>query len=381
MGRPPASPSRRRKLRRVFILLALLLVTGGVAVIGEIAVRVYVARVLPESVRYRSHDPTDDDFALGELFEPTGEDRLVYTMKPGLRGRFLGAEIRTNSLGMRGVEVTAKHPDVTRIVALGDSNTFGWGVREDEAWPAVLERLLNESLADARRFEVLNLGIPTYDSIQEAEILRRLGPTLDPDFVVVLYDPNDIVLVDFLRQISPRSRRLLLIRFLLHKAGWMNAQEFWLDEIPRSLRDHVGPSSARRAYEEIARICEELGAPLLVLSTAHEVFEMVPALVEDPAMDPVARACAELEIPYRPTFPRTRAYCLASGLSGRELWLRWPEDFHPTPERQELIAEEAFRGIKDHGMGAVGSLASGNIRNIAPSPSPRRIARPLRSRP
>ena len=45
-----------------------------------------------------------------------------------------------------------------RILCLGDSHTYGWGVKRREAWPAQLEALLDPPGAPAR-FEVLNLGV------------------------------------------------------------------------------------------------------------------------------------------------------------------------------------------------------------------------------
>lgn len=57
--------------------------------------------------------------------------------------------VDTNSLGLRGPEPA---PGGTRVLAVGDSVTFGWGVADDESWPARLSGELGVT--------VLNGGVP-----------------------------------------------------------------------------------------------------------------------------------------------------------------------------------------------------------------------------
>src|SRR5690348_1023833 len=72
--------------------------------------------------------------------------------------------VHTNAEGFRGVRPVApdKPADVTRIIAVGGSTTFDTQVSADSAaWPARLERLLNEQLP-GHRIEVINAGVPGY---------------------------------------------------------------------------------------------------------------------------------------------------------------------------------------------------------------------------
>ena len=87
------------------------------------------------------------------IIAETGLPDLPYVLRPNGSGiqRFgsdprselePGARLtyRINSLGLRGPETTRSKPaGVFRVLALGDSFTFGAGVRAEHAWPAVLE--------------------------------------------------------------------------------------------------------------------------------------------------------------------------------------------------------------------------------------------------
>jgi len=72
-----------------------------------------------------------------------------------------------------------KEPGVFRILILGDSVSFGWGVARDETFGAVLERELNATRGPVR-FEVVNTGRPMVNTSYELGVLLGLSPeTLD----------------------------------------------------------------------------------------------------------------------------------------------------------------------------------------------------------
>lgn len=88
----------------------------------------------------------------------------------------------TNAIGIRDREVGERKRGRHRILAIGDSFTYGWGVDEEQAWPKVLERLLGEKKRDA---EVFNLGCPGGSVDAYALIAEKAIPLLKPDLVVI----------------------------------------------------------------------------------------------------------------------------------------------------------------------------------------------------
>ncbi len=101
--------------------------------------------------------------------------------------------IDTNSLGLRDLEFDVqKAPNEYRVLALGDSMTYGMGVRLDLSWPQVLEARLREELA--RPVEVINAGFATAGSDPSSYHVwvRDNGIHFEPDLVLVGLCLNDI---------------------------------------------------------------------------------------------------------------------------------------------------------------------------------------------
>jgi hypothetical protein len=118
-------------------------------------------------------------------------ERLGTFAQPNLdvRKTFGGHErvvrITTNAFGLRGqAGLDGRAPDVRRIVALGDSFTFGAAVEAEEAWPARLEALLNGRAA-GRRWQVVNAGMPGHGTGQELMLYRMLEDRFRPDLVIL----------------------------------------------------------------------------------------------------------------------------------------------------------------------------------------------------
>ena len=117
---------------------------------------------------------------------------ILEIAKPNVRGIFKGAYFRTNSAGLRSPEIpTAAPEDVFRIVITGDSVTQGWGVEEEDAYPAQLEVLLN-SVEDGRRYEVINAGRGGANIGLAVRRARYAAELYDADMIVYGFTPNDI---------------------------------------------------------------------------------------------------------------------------------------------------------------------------------------------
>ncbi len=104
---------------------------------------------------------------------------------------------------------------VTRILAIGDSTTFGWGVAYEDSWPARLERELGER---GQQVEVLNAGVPAMGITGMAAYLQNVAPSLGLHGVVFSCrpPPGDMVGAQTYRHTIARSKEILSgTRFLV----------------------------------------------------------------------------------------------------------------------------------------------------------------------
>jgi hypothetical protein len=123
------------------------------------------------------------------LLEATGAAEPPYRLRAGVRLAVLGRDVRVSSLGLRGPEIAPRPPSGSRrVLVLGDSVAFGWGLDEAESFPAQLEGQLRARGVAA---EVLNAGVPGYSTASEAALHRELAPELAPDAVVLAVSLND----------------------------------------------------------------------------------------------------------------------------------------------------------------------------------------------
>jgi SGNH hydrolase-like domain, acetyltransferase AlgX len=107
------------------------------------------------------------------------------------REREFDVEIRLNSEGFRQPDFAPADRALAKIVAIGDSFTFGHGVEGEDAYPRVLERLLDARLPAG--VQVVNAGVPGRWVDEYYLELRERSLRLDPNLVVVgLFVGNDI---------------------------------------------------------------------------------------------------------------------------------------------------------------------------------------------
>lgn len=99
--------------------------------------------------------------------------------------------VQTNSDGLRNAEEVSPNADL-RILAVGDSLTFGPYVPNEETWPGWLENTLRTDLYPARAVQVLNAGVAGYTIQDEYYYLAERGALLKPDLVILAFFPNDI---------------------------------------------------------------------------------------------------------------------------------------------------------------------------------------------
>jgi lysophospholipase L1-like esterase len=175
----PAHPAERRLMwaRRVMLLA---LSCGLALLVCEL-----IARMVFLAPPYPYREPS-----LAYIRHP----QLIYFHKVKQVGWIDDGKASINSLGLRGAEPAIPKPaGMFRILAIGDSLTFGWGVNDAETFCALVEAGLNRG-QPAQRVDVVNGGVSGYTTRQERTLLSIFGPKLQPDLVLVGFYWNDLLM-------------------------------------------------------------------------------------------------------------------------------------------------------------------------------------------
>jgi lysophospholipase L1-like esterase len=161
------------------------LLAGSLAfslVLGEVAVRCVAPQGLPSQTEIRG-------YVIRGMY--VADARAGYRLTPGFSGRLERREHVTdfsvNAAGLRGGEIGPKSK--RRVLALGDSMTWGWGVSQGEEWIHAAAREV--ARLGGPEIESLNGGVNGYGTANELARLEELGPELSPDLVLVGFFIND----------------------------------------------------------------------------------------------------------------------------------------------------------------------------------------------
>ncbi len=120
------------------------------------------------------------------------DDDLCYKLKNNAEGiqnsREFKVKLTTNSIGIRDRSYSwEKGDDTFRILMLGDSHTFGWGVELDNTFTELIESRI-KLINPFSKYEVFNCGVYGYGTTHQYMYLEKYGFDLKPDLVIIAMD-------------------------------------------------------------------------------------------------------------------------------------------------------------------------------------------------
>jgi len=156
----------------VFALLATLAVLGGAELVARVAGTV-------KGDLERAREAPQETWL--NYSESIGWER-----RPGFRGEIAGMYREFDAQGfiVGDLATAGSASNKKRVLFFGDSNTFGFGVSTEEAFPKQVERRL-PGIAS------INLGVIGYSSHQGYLAVQKNLPVLQPDLIVVSFNFND----------------------------------------------------------------------------------------------------------------------------------------------------------------------------------------------
>lgn len=186
---------------------------------------------------------------------------LFWRLKPNLNTMFQGVNLKTDAWGFRvkdkGVKLK-KDKDVVRIMCLGASPTFGWGIDVKEAYPAQLEKMLI-TRTGRKNIEVVNCGMIGYTSYQGVNFLKNEIIKFSPDVVTVSYGVNDLDKYRFYRnsrksdrEIGDENKPVVFLENIFERSRLFRALRKAVSE--KKEQSISRPKDIRKLYSEKRRV-------------------------------------------------------------------------------------------------------------------------------
>ena len=116
---------------------------------------------------------------MGPRWMYRADPELGFALTPGFAGRHVHPEfevrVEVDERGLRDIPYAGE--PARRVLVLGDSMVFGYGVEAEETFCELLQQ-------DLEDVEVVNAGVSGYGPNEQVVLLERLVEPLDPDVIV-----------------------------------------------------------------------------------------------------------------------------------------------------------------------------------------------------
>jgi hypothetical protein len=260
--------------------------------------------------------------------------------------------VRIDSLGYRGADFPLeKRAGELRVLAIGDSYTYGDFVDDAETFPAELERRLSQRCS--RPVTVINAGVGGSTITTHSRMAQRAWVT-SPDIVMLTFSENDVVDLrnDMWKELAenrsaksrfplsigyPLLRRMALWHFALDLRGRWRARAIAPDTITRPPNSERASdidslrAEYRRLLHELSADVSAQGRPFMIV--AFPSHWTVGGQRDDAQLKWMERIAAEVGVPVANLLQPFRD----TGLPVDSLYLL-PHDGHASPRGNELAA-------------------------------------------
>lgn len=321
---------------------------------SEAALRLIDARLArePELQQWRQPSPT-----------------LGWELIPDLEGKgHMGSNIRINSHGLRDVEHSWDKPqDTYRILGLGDSFTFGYGINLEHSYLKQLESLFKDN---GKSVEVINAGVIGYNFYQSLTYLKQKGINYHPDLIIFFYyiddltgisskdeamrvsnelvqdreKPHSILSTSYLYNFVTNSISLIDVKFRSRTgADWIKSIEdreaYLRDRMATYKIDESQLKLLRGLLAELKQLSNQIGADLLIVAIPDAAQIGIPEMQTPYIL--LQRECENIRVPFLDIIS-----IFEKQPDLKSLYL-FPMDAHTNPRGNSIIAEKLYDFVVD----------------------------------
>lgn len=275
--------------------------------------------------------------------DKVADSELYYRHKIHLDTTYQGVAVKTNEIGLRDNSISEKKEDEFRILFLGDSVTFGWGVESEDVYVTKTGHFLQKN--SQKRVRTINSGVGSYNTDNEYSFIERHGDSLKPDLVVLLYVSNDIEPTpetefnpwseySFDRKSPPQIVQLMLGRSWVYRIV-MHLKNYGIEKSDGRLDvNSIGWKQSMNSLVLIHQYCKKRNIPFVLF-----YYRMLPQAFENEVSDQIATISKRTGFLFEDVLP---------WFKGRDIqtMINSLVDPHPNALGHKLIAENMASSLE-----------------------------------
>lgn len=188
--------------------------------------------------------------------------------------------VSLNNEGMRDFYFKLEKSNATRIVVLGDSFTFGAGVKNvTNIYSKELEYLLRKR----GEYEVYTFAVPGYNAWEEYVMFRDKAVKYKPDILIIGFFLNDMENIDesTKKMSGGVNWRLPLIGYWLREVSYtyyffetklnkametLGLKQKWINSINQVYSSEINRKFTKEIYKNISKLCVEINCTVNLVS-------------------------------------------------------------------------------------------------------------------
>lgn len=326
------------KLREILINSSLFIVSFiFVFVIAEIGFRYYTDKKMFYDIEMHKYAK--------KLKMRSTVPGLSHEHIPNAEAKLMGVDVKINRLGFRDDELTTPKPaNEKRVLVVGQSITFGWGVPKDSIFLEQVESTLNKK-NDSIVYRFVNSGIGNYNTELESILLKKNLPLVKPDMIVLHCFLRDAEVIPSKSQNFLIANSYLIAymyikvkqAFFFKNQSYKTIGEYYLSMYQQ---DSEGWKRQQAALLDIKQQCEQNNIPLQLV--------MQPDL-NDLSINSPQEKCYQiirnfLSVNHFNFIDMSSVYRVAVK-DPSTIWVS-KEDSHPNSQGHKIIADELIKVFK-----------------------------------
>jgi lysophospholipase L1-like esterase len=280
-------------------------------------------------------------------FRPKSQFDSNYDSNP--RGYFNennGLTYKINNHGFRGPDYEIqKSPNTKRIIVLGDSFTFGEGVKVEHIFSSQLQKNLGKQ--NTNSVEVLNFGVSAWGTHDEINYCKHVCAKHEPDLIIVVFVLNDAdyaggldLWEDFRTKYEKQElKKSYLASYVYSMIARQTYGKKYIDGLTKSTLRHKEKWDKTLAYlKEGKQVADRIGAKYAVV-----IFPFMYELNEGYPFRSIHQMVSEYSSDNG--IPVLDLFDSFDGMSYTELWVH-PSDQHPNEIGHKISADSIAEFIR-----------------------------------